>query len=261
MSQSPLRLLAWPLGLAACFWLSACASNPYSSAVAPASSAGEAISGPARGALYVSSDLFNVGAWIAPPPEEGSAQQRTELEELRTIEAKRTMADLAIAVRDDRQMDIFIFSDVMGLRFSSSNLPQTAELGRQVRQDVTLLDNAAKAHFKRPRPWVVDPNLIGCPLSVGRPSNAAYPSGHAANGYGFGIALAAIVPEKADAIMARAKSYAYSRMICGLHFRSDVEASVVVAAVAVQDMMNNPRFRAQLDAARRELQSAGLASR
>jgi len=70
--------------------------------------------------------------------------------------------------------------------------------------------------------------------------------------------LAALMPEKAQAILARAHEYAYSRVVCGAHYPSDIEASHVLGTELAMLMLENPAFHTQFLAARDELRSAGL---
>ena len=68
-------------------------------------------------------------------------------------------------------------------------------------------------------------------------------------------------PEKGDAILVRADDYVFQRMVCGVHFRSDIEASRRTAYLVFGYMMATPRFQRDLDTARIELRSVfGLPS-
>jgi acid phosphatase (class A) len=89
----------------------------------------------------------------------------------------------------------------------------------------------------------------------------AYPSGHGTTGYLEGLVLTLIIPEKRDAILARADDYAHSRLVCGVHYPSDVVASKYVAYATMGIMMNNPQFKRELAAAKSEVRSVlGLQS-
>ena len=83
-----------------------------------------------------------------------------------------------------------------------------------------------------------------------------YPSGHSTTGYLEALVLVMIVPEKRDAIMARADDYAHSRVVCGVHYPTDVAASKYVAYAIMGIMMNNSQFRKELEAARAETRRA-----
>jgi acid phosphatase (class A) len=70
--------------------------------------------------------------------------------------------------------------------------------------------------------------------------------------------LEALLPSKADAIRARADDYAYSRLVCGVHYRSDIEAGRILGTWIGRSMLASSAFKPQLEAAQAELQAAGL---
>src|SRR6478736_1422280 len=53
-----------------------------------------------------------------------------------------------------------------------------------------------------------------------------YPSGHAAWGWTWATILAAIAPDRAQQILARGKAYGASRVVCGAHNASSIDASI-----------------------------------
>ena len=92
---------------------------------------------------------------------------------------------------------------------------------------------------------------------IARPRRS-YPGGHATLGYSVGIVLAALIPEKFQAILIRAADYAYSRDVCGDHYHSDVEASRALGTAVGVMLLNNAPLKPQLEAARAELRAAHL---
>jgi acid phosphatase (class A) len=87
---------------------------------------------------------------------------------------------------------------------------------------------------------------------------SSYPSGHATMGFSMAVVLADLAPKRAPAPLARAADYANSRLVCGMHFRADIVAGQVLGTEAAGDLLRNPRFRADRDAAQAELQAAHL---
>ncbi len=65
--------------------------------------------------------------------------------------------------------------------------------------------------------------------------------------------LARVAPDRAAALMARAAEYAESRLICGVHFPSDVYAGQAVAAAVVSRLDASAEFQSDLDRVRAEL--------
>jgi acid phosphatase (class A) len=78
-------------------------------------------------------------------------------------------------------------------------------------------------------------------------------------GYAMASILARLNPSKAPAIMARAAEYAHNRLVCEVHFSSDVTAGQAYGMMIAERLMEQPGFVAQFAAARRELAEAGLA--
>jgi acid phosphatase (class A) len=211
--------------------------------------------------VYVTVEQINVDGILPPPVADGSDRQKAELAELHHIQDTRTPAELQQAIADDKQEDIFIFASVFGSGFEASRFPQTAELGKQIRNDMSAVESYAKGHFARLRPWAIDPSIKGCPIAPNKPPNTSYPSGHASSGFALAVVLAAILPDRAADLLARARDYAEHRLVCGVHYRSDIVASEVLATVTVREMMHNEKFLALMTSARAELVLAGFSKK
>jgi acid phosphatase (class A) len=214
---------------------------------------------PVRTLVYLSeADIAPQRLLPAPPPPE-SAAGKAEIAELHRIIAARSPERLAQAQWDDKHENASAFDATVGPGFDYTRHPATAELMGIVRTDASLTANAAKAFFSRKRPWAVDASIPTCdpddkPLT-------SYPSGHAMMGFSTAMTYALVLPGKAQAMMARADDYAFSREVCGAHFASDVHASQALSAAMVATLMKDPRFMAKVEAARAELQAAEVASR
>lgn len=198
-------------------------------------------------------------ATIAPaqllpaPAARGSAAEAFELAEEHKIVAAASPKRLARARQDDAVEDPSIFDKAMGRRLA--DLPATWALLRTIQNDTDLTIALVKRHFARVRPWGVDPTLPNCDAGKKASPLGSYPSGHSGLGYSVGWTLAQLVPERAPAILARAQDYAQSRLICGVHFPSDTEASHVVATWVAARLLADPRLAARIAAARAELRA------
>ena len=212
---------------------------------------------PKATAVFLSATELDAARFLPPPPQAGSAIAAAELAELHAIEKARTPEMLAQAKSDDVTKDASIFAEAMGPGFDLKALPATAKLMAEVRNEEKVAADTAKAAFKRPRPWIVDPSVQSC--SRGDEPLSSYPSGHATMGYSMAIVLADIAPAKAAALMSRASVYGVSRLVCGMHFRSDIVAAQALGTAVAIDLLHNPAFRADRDAAAAELRAAHLA--
>jgi acid phosphatase (class A) len=189
---------------------------------------------------------------FAPPPAADSAQTRRELDELLALQRERTAADVA-AARADRKTEVSRFYGALGLP-ESSDLPRVESLVERAEDDVRLYVRAAKQAFRRLRPGEIEPRLEPCIDGVRE--DLSYPSGHAAYGYATAYLLIGVAPERRDALLARADEFARQRMVCGVHFRSDLEAGRQGAQWLVERMAASQRYAGDAAAAGKELRAA-----
>ena len=75
-------------------------------------------------------------------------------------------------------------------------------------------------------------------------------------GWAWALILTEIAPEKTDALLARGLAYGDSRMVCNVHWQSDVTAGRLMGAAAVARLQANENFRADLEAAKVEYREA-----
>jgi acid phosphatase (class A) len=202
---------------------------------------------------FVFPDQLSPLTLLPAPPANDSPQTKAELAELHRIEANRTQAEISQAQADDVEEDIFIFKKVLGPGFTAAALPLTASLSARLHDEESIFANIGKVSWNRPRPPALDTTLHPiCKLS----RSGAYPSGHTTTGYLEGLILAAMVPEKHDAIFGRLEEYAHSRLVCGVHYPSDLDASKRLAYAMVGLILNSPKFKAEFEPARAELRHA-----
>lgn len=199
--------------------------------------------------FYFKPDELHVELILRQPPSLGSPQDVTEFNEVMEMQQARSGDDVIRARHDDTEEDMFVFADVMGPGFTASRLPALAQLSARLKNDSEIVDPPLKHLFRRPRPYVRSAEVQPvCALS----KEPSYPSGHAMLGYLFAYVLAEIVPEKHEAILQRADQYALNRLVCGVHYRSDVEASRLSSAVLYGAMLGNADYRHDVEAVRRE---------
>jgi acid phosphatase (class A) len=199
---------------------------------------------------YLDPQPLHLDLILPPPPARDSATSAAELTELHRIEAVRTPAQVAQAEADDHEEDIFIFKTVLGPHFTAEALPITAALSAHIRKDESATSSPLKDIYRRPRPYQVDSTLH--PVCTLNPEPTSYPSGHSLSGYLLAFTLVQLVPEKRQEIFSRADEYVHNRLICGVHYASDTEASRRVAYAIFGSLATSPRFQRDLIAAREE---------
>ena len=213
----------------------------------------------AREPSFVSADQTRAFQILPQPPAADSATTKAELAELHRIEANRTKEQAAQAVADDKNETMFIYRNELGAKFTPEALPITAAFSARVKNDEGINTTPAKEGFQRIRPYNLDKTLH--PICVTKTKDDSYPSGHTTAGYLLALALIEMVPEKRDAILARADDYANNRMVCGVHYRSDLQASRLLAYSTYALMSANPQYKKEMAEARLELrQVLGLAN-
>lgn len=194
---------------------------------------------------------------LPSPPADTSAAQKRELDEIRQSQAGMTDADFAQAAADDKTEDATIFNAVLGIDLKT--LPKTWALFTLVRNEEKAAAKLAKNHFLRNRPWVIDSALKTC--TRGDAPQSSYPSGHSTMGFSMAVILASMVPEKAPAILDRAKAYAENRIVCGVHYRSDIVAGQALGTAVAEQLLADTTFKSEFQSATAELQSALKTSR
>ena len=65
-----------------------------------------------------------------------------------------------------------------------------------------------------------------------------------------------MLPEKRDDIFRRIEGFGQSRLVAGVHFRSDVYAGEVAGGAIAASLFDNGEFRSQFDKAKVELRKS-----
>lgn len=207
------------------------------------------------------------GRLLPPPAPDGSWSQQKELAEVQHLVKTRTPERYAQAKWDNEHEDASAFFATLGPGFDIRKLPETAKLLAVVLNDQSVVASASKVYFHRKAPVAAAVPAVAsyaewsCDADVKKPADRplrSYPSGHATMGYSLAIVLSALMPEKSQAILARAADYAYSREVCGDHYHSDVEASHALGNALGIMLLNNSTLKPQIEAAKAELRAAHL---
>jgi hypothetical protein len=195
---------------------------------------------------------FAAGRYLPPPPD--AATTSREMDDLHAIAARSTAEDRAVAHRDAQNETPTIFNDAAG--FDLAAMPQTFKLLTLVGEEEEDDTKDAKAYFHRDRPYAAEPSIKTCtPVKPAKAANS-YPSGHATRAFSMGMVLSTLMPAKSQVILARASQYAERRLVCGVHYRSDIVAGQEYGTLLALRLMQNPAFKTQMEAARKELAAA-----
>ncbi len=215
-----------------------------------------AVAKPEKALKFLAPDILVPQQLLAAPATPDSADGKAELDEVRTIVKTASAQRHEKAQWDNDHEDLSAFYEaVPGL--DADKLPATKALFTDLLNEEDLSTKTYKSYFARKRPFQLDPSIAIC-KGEGTTKPTSYPSGHTTLGYTIAVVLSNLIPDKAPAIFDRAGSYGYSRLVCGVHFRSDIVAGQVLGTYLGTKLLENPRFQAELEASRSELKAAGL---
>jgi acid phosphatase (class A) len=192
-----------------------------------------------------------------PPPAPGSSRMSADEETYRANARWRGTPRWQLAYRDANvqfPQAANVFACAAGIHVTQQTTPQLYRLLQRTIIDAGKSTLPAKEKYKRPRPYVVhdDPNCL--PDNAAKPpSNDAFPSGHASLGWAWALILTELVPDRAGAILARGYEFGQSRVICGLHWQSDVDAGRIIGSAVVARQHADEEFRAAMQHAAKEL--------
>lgn len=146
------------------------------------------------------------------------------------------------------------YSCALGTRVSEKVTPRLYGLLLRTRADAGRVGDKAKKAYQRARPFMVngqptcrpedEPDLRG---------NGSYPSGHASIGWAWALILVELAPDRADDLFARGRAFSESRIVCNVHWQSDIVQGRAVGAATVAQLRADPAFRNALELARAEL--------
>ncbi|MEY4720979.1 MAG: hypothetical protein RIQ46_704 [Pseudomonadota bacterium] len=194
---------------------------------------------------------------LPPPPAQGTVAQ------IRDEEA----AGQAVALRGSPRWeqaridaDLFtpnatdVFSCAAGFSIGDATTPRLNALLRKMGPDLALGTYATKRKFQRRRPFMVNGEPTCTPQDEAMlRQDGSYPSGHSAIGYGWGLVLAEVVPDRASQLVARGRAFGESRRICNVHWLSDVEEGRIAASAVMARLHAEPAFQADLKRAKAEV--------
>lgn len=251
------RRLALSAALATVVMLTACQTPPPTSP----EEVGEfrAGSGYLRGYLD-RKQLPDSLALLPRPPADGSPEAAADLAVYRATRALRDTPRWALATADDNlkfPKAADTFSCALGVPISQQATPHLNMMLRRSLLDAGLSTYGAKDSYQRQRPFAALKEGTCAPASeAALAKDGSYPSGHAAVGWAWALLLAELAPDRADAVLQRGHAFGQSRVICGVHWQSDVDNGRVMGAAAIARLHADPVFNAQAALARGEIEAA-----
>jgi acid phosphatase (class A) len=253
MMNQTAQSIVGALMLAAGLLVSAGARLTADEAAAPP----EMASGRAPG--YLAKPLDSA-ALLPRPPAEGSAAQ--------ALDMQIDFADLALQGTDrwklaggDADLSFPHAADAFACSLNApvtpSDTPRLYKMLQRVATDAGASTRTAKDRYRRPRPFMLNhaPTCFPAGDDALRRSGS-YPSGHTAIGWAWALVLSQASPDQSEAILARGRAFGESRLVCNVHWDSDVIEGFFMGAATVARLNAQAEFVADLEAARTELAAA-----
>ncbi len=200
-------------------------------------------------------DTIDVVGQLPKPPEAGDPRAARDTHMYRQTRALLAGPRGALARSDEdtasRHM-LEVFACSLDLSLTPDTAPATVALLRRASYEAMRSSTAAKQAFRHPRP-VVQPGEPICAADGVQSDGYDYPSGHATLGWTWAKLLARVSPRQEEALLARGRAYGESRIVCGAHSVSGVEAGREAATVTLSTINREPAFARDLDNARQEI--------
>ena len=193
--------------------------------------------------------------FLPPPPAPDSTEGRAELQIFHDTRALAGSARWKMAAQDAAFHMWPTFACALNAKLTPDKVPLTARLIRRTTADVGPIIGREKNFYNRPRPFTVAKGKT-CVSTYNLAPNGSYPSGHSTGGWTWTLVLAELVPSRAGQIIGRGRAFGESRVVCGVHFPSDVVAGETIATAVMSALQSNPDFIADRKAARAELDAA-----
>ncbi len=210
------------------------------------------------------SELPDSVALLPPPPTLDSAAYQADLEasEVRKVRGSerwvQAQRDAVLSFPEAAG----IFECAIGAPISEEGTPHLYRLLRRSRTDSAAVSDAAKDKYRRIRPFVVNREESCTPdKEAGLAQNGSYPSGHTSIGWAWALILTQVAPARTNEVLERGRSFGQSRVVCNVHWKSDVEEGRTMGAAVVARMQSNPEFLRDVKIASEEvmkLRSEGM---
>lgn len=200
------------------------------------------------------------------PPANSSDQTRAELDYLLSLQNSRTKEQIDRAQYianigswfnilnptdpdfDENRNQLFYIADTTGKQYNYKDHPATTQLLLNCIQDIRVTEFRLKWHFKRPRPYHLEPKLL--PLT--RIKSPSFASGHTLWAFAEAYIFSELIPDGRAAFLAKADEVRWSRELMGIHYPSDNEAARIISWCLLNYWMNNSHFKTDLAKAKEE---------
>lgn len=204
---------------------------------------------------YLPSGTLDIIQVLSPAPQKGDARYEADRAVFKATRHWQGTPRWDLATRDVQTSPAAMagdFSCALDVVLTPQNAPLTMAAIAKAGVDTGSQSGAAKNFFKRLRPYQIDEGAT-CQPPEELKGSYDYPSGHTTWGWTWALLLAELAPDRATPILARGRAYGESRLVCGAHNMSAVEAGRTTASATLAAAHAQPAFLDDLAKARTEL--------
>lgn len=206
---------------------------------------------------YLAKGVYDARDHLPPPPAKGSPEAEKDRQIFRATRALQGTPRWTLAQADNVEENVMDgFSCALGFTPTKDSNPKLAAMLLRVSGDVRSAVSGPKMKYLRPRPFRSEKGALCIKPGLGFSMSPDYPSGHSTWGWTVGLILAEAAPDRAEAILARARGFGESRIVCGVHNASSVEAGKHNAENLFAALWASDAFKADLAGVRAELDAA-----
>jgi acid phosphatase (class A) len=225
---------------------------PQPSAAKPAPNAAALAPAPVQG--YLAPGALDTQQILPEAPVKGTPRYEADRKVFRATRGFKDQPRWKLA-QNDAESSLILpdFSCAAGATLTPQTSPKLAALLSKVQRDVRMAVDKPKDFYGRQRPYLIDKGDICVAKTADLAKSPDYPSGHTTWGWTVGLILAEVDPDRATAILVRGRSFGESRIVCGVHNMSAIEAGRTNAAALVAALHGSAQFRADMDGVREEL--------
>ena len=205
-----------------------------------------------------SSEMPDVVRIVPAAPVTGDSRDTADLAIFRATRSLEGSPRWTLAQADD---DLSLaglfraFHCALGVTLTPESAPHVSRLMTRANADTSGAASVLKEFYQHKRPFQVakGPVCVTPAVKARLEQIPDYPSGHTTAGWETGLVLAELAPDAATSLLARARAFGESRIVCGVHNMSAVEAGWMTATAVFAAQNASVAFRADLDPAKTEL--------
>lgn len=186
---------------------------------------------------------------LTSPNAVGSKAWKSEVAEILTMQSHADKKAIAAAETEMKLTPETLVLSVDPM-LTRQDFPALYHLLDRVNSTSQGVKDIAKQYWNTKRPYLSDKRIKAL---IEPHDNPAYPSGHTTGSYTWAHILSLLMPDKRQALYARAEEIAMHRVLVGMHYPNDLEGGRQLALLIVGGLLQIEAFQGDFKAAQQEL--------